>query len=160
MISLWNTILKSQHFVNKAGKIRHLTCAHMRIISVFVRSQSRNTLTTWINPWLVIISSFSNRVFSLCTDSVLCWLPSESESKSGELGKMSQKTSLIRTLWTLCDQMTEHHKHWFYVLYKTNVKHYHFHWFHWQYRGSFHRGNLQEEEEEEESLGRGELSCQ
>lgn len=66
---------------------RLLTWAHMRIMSVFARSQSTKIFTTWIKPWLVSISSFSKSVFSLRTDWQLCWLHSESESKSGEQKK-------------------------------------------------------------------------
>lgn len=82
-----------------------LTCAHMRIMSVFVLSQSIKTFTTWINPWLVRISSFSKRVFSLCTDWVLCWLSSESEpmSKGGDT-MTNKKDKLISTFESFGNQ--------------------------------------------------------
>lgn len=66
----------------KVSALRHLTCAHMRMMSVLALSQSIKTFTTCISPWLVRTSSFSRRVFSLCADGALCWLPSESGSKS------------------------------------------------------------------------------
>lgn len=88
--------LKTSPIKRLFGVKLHFTCAHMRMISVFVLSQSIKTLTTCIRPWLVRISSFSRKLFSLWTDLVLCWLPSESESRSSEKNKT--KTDRVKEM--------------------------------------------------------------
>lgn len=159
---------KMSVFHRQSRMICSLTWAHMRIMSVFVLSQSTKTFTTWINPWLVSISSFSKRVFSLCSDRELCWLPSESESKSrggDTIAKERGKSHFVLFLNLLKKKLLnkktsrlskcrkkEHEKDRLYVT-SCQKAQYHFHWFRWQYQGSYRRENPQEEEV---SLGRGE----
>lgn len=81
-------------FLLQQGKVKmtHFgTWAHMRMMSVFVLSQSTMIFTTGIRPWLVRICSLSKRLFSLWTEGLVCTLPSESESISVRQHQVNQK---------------------------------------------------------------------